>query len=74
MWIYIDRAYAMHSDGRGHSGLFVTMGYGTMINISKKLGLATKSSTETEIVSNREKFPKYTWLRYFRLAQGGDNR
>ena len=45
-----------------------------MINISKKLGLVTTSSTEIEIVSCRERFPKCTWFRYFRLVQGGDDK
>jgi len=30
--IYVDGAHAVHSDGKGHSGLFVTMGTGAMIN------------------------------------------
>ena len=68
--IYIDGAHAVHTDARGHSGLFVTQGKGAMINISKKLGVATTSSTETEIVSTGERLPKCTWFRYFRIAQG----
>ena len=46
------------------------MGIGATINVSKKLGVNTVSSTETEIVSTGEKFPKCTWFRYFREAQG----
>ena len=68
--IYIDGAHAVHTDCKGHSGMFVTQGKGTMMNISKKLGLATISSTETEIVSTGERLPKCTWFRYFRIAQG----
>jgi hypothetical protein len=68
--IYIDGAHAVHNDCKGHSGLFVTQGKGAMINVSKKLGLVTNSSTETEIVATGERLPKCTWFRYFRLAQG----
>ena len=68
--IYIDGAHAVHADCKGHAGLFLTMGKGAMINISKKLGLVTNSSTETEIVSTGERMPKCTWFRYFRIAQG----
>ena len=68
--IYIDGAHAVHNDCKGHSGMFVTQGKGAMMNISKKLGLATNSSTETEIVSTGERLPKCTWFRYFRIAQG----
>ncbi len=68
--IYVDGSYAVHADGKGHSGLFVTMDTGAMINASKKLGINAVSSTETEIVSTGERFRKCTWIRYFRGAQG----
>ena len=69
-FIYIDGAHAVHSNCKGHSGLFVTQGKGAMISVSKKLGLVTNSSTETEIVSTGERMPKCTWFRYFRIEQG----
>jgi len=47
----------------------MTMGTGAMINVSKKLGVNTVSSIETEIVSTDERFPKFTCFRYFRRAQ-----
>ena len=40
---YVDGAHAVHSDSKGHSRLFVTIGRGAIINVSKKLGLVTKS-------------------------------
>ena len=70
--IYIDGEYAVHVDGKGHYGLYLTMGRGAMMNMSKKLGVVTNSSTEIEIVSTRERFPKCTWFRYFRIAQGDE--
>ena len=45
-----------------------------MINVSKKVGVATTSSTETEIVSTGERLPKCTWFRYFRIAQGEEEK
>ena len=43
------------------------------MNMPKKLGLITSSSTETEVVSNnREKFHNCTWFRYFTFAQVKD--
>ena len=68
--IYIDGAHAIHMDAKGHSGLYATMGKGAMINVLKKLGLNTLSSTETEIVSTGERLPKCVWFRYFRIQQG----
>jgi hypothetical protein len=70
--IYIDGAHAIHTDMKGHSGLYVTMGKGAMINVSKKLSLNTLSSTETEIVSTGERLPKCVWFRYFRIGQGDE--
>ena len=66
--IHVDGDHALHDDRKVHSGLFVTMGLGAMINASKKLVLATTSSIETEIVVSRERFHKCAWFRYFRLA------
>ena len=51
-------SHATHADGNGTSGLFITMGKGTMKNASKKPGLATTSSTGTEVVSAGERFLK----------------
>ena len=42
-----------------------------MINLSKKLGLNTNSSTETEIVLTGDRMPKCTWYQYFCVVQGG---
>ena len=52
--------------------MHLMMGKGAMMNVSKKLGLVTTSSTETEVASNGERFPKYSWFRYFRLTQGDE--
>ena len=46
------------------------MGKGALINMVKKIGLVTSSSTETEIVSTSERINKCTWFRYLREAQG----
>ena len=34
--VYIDEAHAIHTDAKGHSGLYATMGKGALINVSKK--------------------------------------
>ena len=70
--IYIDESHAVHSDAKGHSEMFTTMGRGALLNIAKKLGLVTLSSTKTEIVSTGEQMPQCTWFCYFRMGQGDD--
>jgi hypothetical protein len=72
--LYIDGAHAVHSDMKGHVGMMVTGGVGTIFASSTKAKLNTTSSTETEVVAVGERLPKHIWFRYFRLAQGGDNR
>ena len=58
--IYIDRAHAIHIDRKGYSGIFLMIGRGRMINISKKLELVTLSSTKTEVVTDMKYFLKYS--------------
>ena len=74
MDVFIDGPYTIHANAQGHSGFFLIIERGIMINTSKKLSLVTTSSTETEVVSSGERFPKYIWFRYFRLAQDPDNK
>ena len=57
--------HIVHIDRKGYSRLYLMMRRGRMINISKKLGLVTASSIETEVVADGERFPKYRWFRYF---------
>ena len=40
----------IHPDGKSHSGLTLSMGRGTVMAMSKKQSIVTKSSTEDEIV------------------------
>ena len=42
-----DEAHVVHDDGKVHSGLFLTIGKGAMMNASKNLGVVKTSSTET---------------------------
>ena len=71
--LYIDGAHAVHEDMRGHAGVMATGGQGAIYASSTKMKLNTLSSTESEIVSVGEKFPKNIWFRYFRRAQGDDS-
>ena len=68
--IYVDGAHGVHPDKKGHGGVMVTEGIGTIYASSTKLKLNTTSSTESEIVAVGEKLPKHIWYRNFRIAQG----
>ena len=54
----VDRAHDVQMDGKGHSGMCLTMGRVEMINDSKKLGLVTTSSSKIEVVADVDRFPK----------------
>ena len=69
--IYIDGLHVIHSDMRGHDGVFATEGKGTMYSSSTKVKLNIISSTKTEIVAVGENLPKSMWVRLYRFAQGG---
>jgi hypothetical protein len=46
--VYTDASHGTHLDGRGHGGIFVTMGSGYIHARSTKVKMITISSTETE--------------------------
>ena len=45
-------------------------GRGSIISISKKQKLNTKSSAEAELIGADEAMPQMLWTRYFLEAQG----
>ena len=48
---YVDASFASHPDGKGHTGLVIKWGDVTLGTISRKQKIATKSSTEAELVA-----------------------
>ena len=67
---WIDAAFAVHPNMRGHSGGGFSMGRGFPIVSSTKQKLNTRSSTEAEIVGVDDFMPAVCWTRYFMEAQG----
>ena len=68
--VCIEVSHVAHVDGEGCSRLHATRGKGAMIDASRKLGLVMSSSTEIEMLSCGETFPKCAWFRHFRMTQG----
>lgn len=62
---WVDAAYGLHHDTRGHGGIMVTFGYANapVFAKSSKLKLHTRSSTETELVTLDEGFMHLLWFR-----------
>jgi hypothetical protein len=67
---WIDAAFAVHPNMRGHSGGGLSLGRGFPIVSSTKQKLNTRSSTEAEIVGVDDFMPAVCWTRYFMEAQG----
>jgi hypothetical protein len=67
---WVDASCATHGDCRGHTGAMMPLGRGSIIGISRKQKLNTKSSTECELVGVDDASPQMLWTRYFVEGQG----
>ena len=67
---YVDAAYGVHADMKGHTGAALTMGKGVPIGASLKQKINTKSSTEAELVGTDDVMGPIIWTNYFLEAQG----
>jgi len=67
---WVDSSYAVHPDMRSHSGIFMTLGKGTVYSKSSKQKLNTKSSKEAELVAIDDSMGQILWSRHFLAAQG----
>ncbi len=67
---YMDAAFAVHPNMRGHSGGALTLGIGFPMSSSSKQKLNTQSSTESELVGVDDLMSLILWSRNFLQAQG----
>ena len=67
---YVDASFGVHSDMKSHTGAMFTLGDGPIYVASKKQGLMSKSSTESELVGVSDALPQLVWTRDFLVAQG----
>ena len=67
---YINAAFMVHADFKSHSGGALTMGKGSINNISTKKKLNTKSSIEAELVGIDNISIYIIWTKHFIEAQG----
>ncbi len=67
---FIDGAFAVHDNMRGHTGGYMTFGKGMLDGTSAGQKINTTSSTECEVVGVHELMPALLWTRYFLDAQG----
>ena len=67
---HIDASYGVHSDGKSHSGICITLGQGPIFVRSVKQRLVTKSSSEAELVAVADESTQVFWSRAFLEHQG----
>jgi hypothetical protein len=67
---YVDAAFAVHANGRSHTGGGLTMKKGFIISKSGSQKLTTRSSTEGELVAVDDCMSLILWAREFLIAQG----
>jgi hypothetical protein len=66
----IDASHAVHENGRSQGGLAISLGLGVVKARSHKLGLNTKSSMESELVTTSDNTTEVVWIQEFLMAQG----
>jgi hypothetical protein len=67
---WVDASFATHDNCRGHTGAATSLGRGSIIGMSKKQKINTRSSTESELVGADDAIPQMMWTRYFLEGQG----
>ena len=67
---YVDASFAVHPDYRSHTGAVMTLGKGSVIAMSKKQKLNTRSSTEAELVGADDAATMILWTGLFMEQQG----
>jgi len=67
---WVDASYAVHNDMRSHTGATMTLGKGSVISMSTKQKINTRSSTEAELVGVNDAIGMILWTRNFLIAQG----
>ena len=70
LFTWIDAAYAVHDNMRGHTGGAISMGHGIIHGRAGMQKINTKSSTESELVGMAEYIPYNLWLLMFLEEQG----
>jgi hypothetical protein len=67
---HIDASYAIHDDGKSHSGIVVLAGGTPIVTKSNRQKIVTRSSTEAELVALSDKLQDVICIREFLVGQG----
>jgi len=67
---FVDASFGTHPDGKGHTGIIITIGGGSIFVKSSKQKIVSKSSTESELIGLSDALSMIIWVRDFLIAQG----
>jgi hypothetical protein len=67
---WVDAAYAVHHDCKGHTGAGMSFGQGMAMSYSWKQKVMTKSLTEAKLVGVDNSLGYILWAQYFMEEQG----
>ena len=65
----IDASFVVHPDCKSHTGVCPTLGHGSILSISAKQKINTKSSTEAEFVGVDDAMIFIMWIKHFFESQ-----
>jgi hypothetical protein len=68
--VYVDAAFALHEDGKSHTGMVVKLGEGSVLVKSSKQKIVTKDSTEAELVALSDRMNDALQCGEFMASQG----
>ena len=71
---FVDAAYAVHADGKSRTGILIILAGAAILAKSSKQRMATKSSTEAEVVALSDGASELLWILEFLEAQGHDSK
>ena len=67
---WMDAAFAVHPDMKGHTGGTMSLGKGSVYSTSAKQKMNSRSSTESEVIGVYDVMPQMLWTAQFIEAQG----
>ena len=65
----INASFSVHPDCKSHTGACLTLGHGSILSISAKQKINTKSSTEAEFIGVDDAMTFVIWMKHFFESQ-----
>ena len=67
---WVDAPFSTNPDCKGHTGVMMSMGSGSIMELLRKQKINGRRSIESEIVAADNALPQCLWSRYFTERQG----